>query len=320
MNLTEIFDDLCGAVILDIHIDMLNDAITMKLKIVEDDQIRNHEVVFLDVASYYYTKNEQNHRYDFYDSEQVNYLEVTTVEQLYPLGKVKLHIPDNEEWSEWYGTDVNIMLEIWNAILCIDARRISFDGELFELKPKAEFELTTDTEMEGYARFVHYTDVYCATLLGEGQHSHFNDCMSLFQGRMNKLIVAGNADVSQTLERERVERCIPYKVVHGYTIFEAVTPEQEEYIAELFYSIGSINTWAVLCIGEGVEIEFEKIKRKKLVEYIFGERWEPTFRLKPGTACAFLRYDGADLMLVENEFEMGDVKDGELDSVNGKRV
>ncbi|MDP7992064.1 MULTISPECIES: YxiG family protein [Bacillus] len=134
-NIQSILDDLWGATILDTHIDLLNDSIKFTLQVIDNGVIKDFKLVFIEVSSFYYVKDDEKRRFAFYDREKVDYLELTTIYYEDPnLSEVKLNLQNEKEWSSKYSTGVNIIIEIWDSILLVEAKQFSLNGEVINLK------------------------------------------------------------------------------------------------------------------------------------------------------------------------------------------
>ncbi|MEC2394481.1 hypothetical protein BK709_22300 [Bacillus thuringiensis serovar shandongiensis] len=135
IEVQSILDDLWGAKILDTQLDILNDNMKFKLQVIDDGAIKEFKLEFIDVSSFYYVKDDENLRFEFYNREKVDFLELTTIYyQDSNLSKVKLDLPDEEEWSSKYSTGINIVMEIWDSILLVEARQFSLNEQLINLK------------------------------------------------------------------------------------------------------------------------------------------------------------------------------------------
>ncbi|MGH1286501.1 YxiG family protein [Bacillus toyonensis] len=135
INIQSILDDLWGATISDTHIDLLNDSIKFTLQVIDNGVIKDYKLVFIEVSSFYYVKDDEKRRFAFYDREKVDYLELTTIYYEDPnLSEVKLSLQNEKEWSSKYSTEVNIIIEIWDSILLVEAKQFSLNGEVINLK------------------------------------------------------------------------------------------------------------------------------------------------------------------------------------------
>ena len=129
INIQSILDDLWGATILETHIDLLNDNIKFTLQVIDNGVIKDYKLVLIEVSSFYYVKDDEKRRFAFYDREKVDYLELTTIYYEDPnLSEVKLSLQNEKEWSSKYSTGVNIIIEIWDSILLVEAKQFSLNG------------------------------------------------------------------------------------------------------------------------------------------------------------------------------------------------
>ncbi|WP_042355176.1 hypothetical protein [Bacillus rubiinfantis] len=71
-------------------------------------------------------------------------------------------------------------------------------------------------------------------------------------------------------------------------------------IVDYFYQVGSINGIALLCLGDSISVEFEKVKKNSIIKLFEGETWIPKCKLSKNSGCVFLTFDGASLVIVEN--------------------
>ncbi|HDR7316026.1 YxiG family protein [Bacillus toyonensis] len=135
INIQSILDNLWGATILETHIDLLNDSIKFTLQVIDNGVIKDYKLVSIEVSSFYYVKDDEKRRFAFYDREKVDYLELTTIYYEDPnLSEVKLSLQNEKEWSSKYSTGVNIIIEIWDSILLVEAKQFSLNGKVINLK------------------------------------------------------------------------------------------------------------------------------------------------------------------------------------------
>ncbi|MBJ8099126.1 hypothetical protein JDS98_13655 [Bacillus cereus group sp. N11] len=135
INIQSILDNLWGATVLETHIDLLNDSIKFTLQVIDNGVIKDYKLVLIEVSSFYYVKDDEKRRFAFYDREKVDYLELTTIYYEDPnLSEVKLSLQNEKEWSSKYSTGVNIIIEIWDSILLVEAKQFSLNGKVINLK------------------------------------------------------------------------------------------------------------------------------------------------------------------------------------------
>ncbi|MEI4804098.1 hypothetical protein WAZ07_23390 [Bacillus sp. FJAT-51639] len=135
IDIQSILDDLWGAKIIDTHINLLNNNIQFILQVIDNRVIKDVKMVFIDVSSFYYVKDDENLRFEFYDREKMDFLELTTIYYQDPnLSEVKFNLQNEKEWSSQYSTGINIIMEIWDSILLVEARKLSLNDKLIHLK------------------------------------------------------------------------------------------------------------------------------------------------------------------------------------------
>lgn len=128
-------NNLWGTVITDVQVNLLNDTLTIQLEIHENGRINFQTLKFIDVSAFYYAKDNLENRFNFYDREKVYYLELTTIDQVEnKKSEFQIKSTSDNEWSAQYKTDANIVIEIWESVLFIEARRIQLGDQVFELK------------------------------------------------------------------------------------------------------------------------------------------------------------------------------------------
>lgn len=128
-------NNLWGTVITDLQVDLLNDTLTIQLEIHEDGRINFQTLKFIDVSAFYYVKDNLENRFNFYDREKVYYLELTTIDHVKNKNyDFQIKSTSDTEWSEQYKTDANIVIEIWDSVIFIEARSIQVGNQVFELK------------------------------------------------------------------------------------------------------------------------------------------------------------------------------------------
>ena len=128
---------LWGAKIKQIQFSLIKDYIYLELEMLDFGNKSGCIIEFLDVSAMYYVNDEEESRYDFYDRESVEYLELTSfsiLKENKELGNIKFNLPLEKEWSKNYNSKINIVIEIWNSVLCIEARKIVINREVFSLE------------------------------------------------------------------------------------------------------------------------------------------------------------------------------------------
>ncbi len=121
---------------------MLNDNIKFTLQVIDNGVIKDYKLVLIEVSSFYYVKDDEKRRFAFYDREKVDYLELTTIYYEDPnLSEVKLSLQNEKEWSSKYSTGVNIIIEIWDSILLVEAKQFFLMVKVINLKNVVVFSI-----------------------------------------------------------------------------------------------------------------------------------------------------------------------------------
>ncbi|WP_432355603.1 YxiG family protein [Sporosarcina sp. A2] len=99
MSIQDEFNTLWGMTISDTEISLQKDTLTFNLQSFSQGHMNERKLKFIDVSAFYYVKDNLSHRFDFYDREKTNYLELTT---LYFQGdnaaSLSILLPKEEEW------------------------------------------------------------------------------------------------------------------------------------------------------------------------------------------------------------------------------
>ncbi len=93
----------------------------------EGSKVDFFEVMFIDVSSHYYLKNNGSDRFTFYEVEAGDYLELTSIEY-YESGIGNILINSvHHDWANDYYSKANFLLEIWSSVLFIEANALKIN-------------------------------------------------------------------------------------------------------------------------------------------------------------------------------------------------
>lgn len=107
-----------------INFDFLRGSISLKVKVIENNNTNFYEVFFHEVSSHYYLRNNGDSRFIFYELEDGDYLELTSIDY-YESGIGNIAIKSHsDEWVNEYHSSANFALEIWSSMLFIEAKSI----------------------------------------------------------------------------------------------------------------------------------------------------------------------------------------------------
>ncbi|KAB2442463.1 hypothetical protein [Bacillus luti] len=153
-----------------------------------------------------------------------------------------------------------------------------------------------------------FTDIY-ETDLNNNDDFNIDNLTLLFQQRIRQFIIHVSKSEILHFKEEVESKNIFYKMLdfgrdNVFFVFESIQKKEVLYIIKLFYSVTIENSLAVVCFGEKVNVEFEKLNQNRIIEYVMGNCFVPKITLVPSSACAFIQHDGALLTVVSNNLEI----------------
>ncbi|WP_252250330.1 hypothetical protein [Clostridium sp. ZBS13] len=125
-------NELWAGVIELFQINILKNTISFIIKVIEDGQEHKYNVVFNGVSSYYFVHDSGECRYNLFDSEDDDYLELTSIDYYKNGLDIKMKSL-TEEWVKQYYSNTNFVLEIWSSILFIEAKSVTINEKTFEV-------------------------------------------------------------------------------------------------------------------------------------------------------------------------------------------
>ncbi|WP_040851165.1 hypothetical protein [Planococcus halocryophilus] len=134
-HVQKLLNALWGTVISNLEMNLLTNTLSLEIEQHNKKGIEHHKLIFIDVSAYYYVKDEINRRFNFYDQEETGYLQLSTVTYYGKgLNEICVTLPQEEEWVKQYPTKFNIVLEIWESVVFIEARKVQFNSQILDLK------------------------------------------------------------------------------------------------------------------------------------------------------------------------------------------
>lgn len=125
-------NNLWAGIIKKIDFDLLNGSIKLSVEVIEDGNVKVFEVIFIDVSSHYFLKNSRCNRFSFYEIEDGDYLELTSIDYFDSgVGDININSLTNKWVSEYY-SKANFVIEIWSSILFIESRAIKINAVLYD--------------------------------------------------------------------------------------------------------------------------------------------------------------------------------------------
>ncbi|MHB9941521.1 hypothetical protein CF065_07805 [Clostridium sporogenes] len=125
-------NELWAGIIEIFQIDILNNTISFIIKVIEYEEEKKYSVVFNGVSSYYFVHDSGEKRYNLFDPEKGDYLELTSIDYYEKGLDIKIKSL-TEEWAKQYYSNTNFVLEIWSSMLFIGAKSVTINGKIFEV-------------------------------------------------------------------------------------------------------------------------------------------------------------------------------------------
>lgn len=109
----------------DINFDMSNKEITFKLTLTDNENISHHTMQFKNVMSFLWIeKPKDSQTYSFSDCD---YYELTSITF------EKIDTKTEDDWLNRYLMEYNVVIEIWETALLINATELLIDNQLFSI-------------------------------------------------------------------------------------------------------------------------------------------------------------------------------------------
>ena len=134
MELQECLNQMWATIIEKLEFNIIEHTITLQLKAIDNGIENQVFVVFGDVTAYYFINNTGEQRDTLTLYEEDDYLELTSI-YYYGDGIGNIEINSSPDLLlEKYFSSANFVLEIWSAMLFIEAKTFYFDGNVFKVK------------------------------------------------------------------------------------------------------------------------------------------------------------------------------------------
>lgn len=128
-QLSNTLNDLWASIIESYEFDILKNTISFELKAIDNGCENKYRIVFAGVSAWYFVKNASEKRLNkMVALNEGDYLELTSID-FYEggIGQIK-PLSTEENWVNHYYSNANFALEIWNALLLVEAKTIIING------------------------------------------------------------------------------------------------------------------------------------------------------------------------------------------------
>lgn len=127
-DLSLILENLWGGTITTFHFDYFHHELTIGLHVLENGLGSEHQVKIKGVCGLMWVNDSGSSRYTL---EGPPYSELTTITYN---DHIKEVVQIDGEWCSNYLLTPNLVLEIWNQILLVEASQIEINGQIWSLK------------------------------------------------------------------------------------------------------------------------------------------------------------------------------------------
>lgn len=132
-QIKECLNDLWANVIDDINIDVYNHRIVFTTRANDIGIVKNYKLTFEQVSSFYFLENAGEDRYNQFEPEEDDYLELTSI-NYHPQGVGLISINSKtDDWVKQYISNANFSLEIWSSMLFVEAKRVLINDKGFDV-------------------------------------------------------------------------------------------------------------------------------------------------------------------------------------------
>lgn len=128
-QLSNTLNDLWASIIESYEFDILKSTISFELKTIDNGCENKYRIVFAGVSTWYFVKNAGEKRLNKIAAlNEDDYLELTSIDFYEEgIGQIK-PLSTEENWVNHYYSNANFALEIWNALLLVEAKTIIING------------------------------------------------------------------------------------------------------------------------------------------------------------------------------------------------
>jgi len=128
-QLSNTLNDLCASIIESYEFDILENTISFDLKTIDNGCENKYKMIFSGVSTWYFVKDTSEKRLNTMTVvDEDDHLELTSID-FYEEGIVQINpLSTEENWVNHYYSNANFALEIWNALLLVEAKTIVING------------------------------------------------------------------------------------------------------------------------------------------------------------------------------------------------
>ena len=131
-RLSDLLNEMWAAVIESYEFDILKSTISFEVKTIDNGYENKYKLTFEGVSAWYFIENTGEERLNTKGYfEEGDYLELTSIDfYVGGIGQIKASSIE-EVWVNQYYSNANFGLEIWNALLLVEAQSITINGNKY---------------------------------------------------------------------------------------------------------------------------------------------------------------------------------------------
>lgn len=114
------------------NFDLLSHKVKFDIRITKNGEVTRHKLVFTSIASFYFVEGMGDERFNRPESDEGDCIELSSV-RFFQNGIGDLSLSPNDSWKNRYPGVPNFAIEMWNAMLFIEAASVALDEVTFSV-------------------------------------------------------------------------------------------------------------------------------------------------------------------------------------------
>jgi len=132
MSVQQKMNELFETKILYYSMDILENKLSLKLELLENEIITNYSIEFINISTFYFINNTTDERKNIYPLEKDDYLELTSINLSNDIINISLDSKE-ESWLKQYNGCGKVILEIWSKLVVLEAEKLKINEDVYIL-------------------------------------------------------------------------------------------------------------------------------------------------------------------------------------------
>jgi hypothetical protein len=132
MSIQQKMDEVFETKILYYSMDILENKLSLKLELLENELITNYSIEFINISTFYFINNTTDERKNIYPLEKDDYLELTSIHLSNDIINISLDSKE-ESWLKQYNGCGKVILEIWSKLVVLEAEKLKMNEDVYIL-------------------------------------------------------------------------------------------------------------------------------------------------------------------------------------------